>query len=98
MASTPSLPQAGVLGEEGDVPHLVLPEVGREALLPVLPDVDGAREEVLVYGDDGRRLVATPLIAADDIRLSCVWHLNTQECPSLSPVSQNSQIAETVSF
>ena len=98
MAASPSLPQAGVLGEEGDVPHLVLPEVGREALLPVLPDVDGAREEVLVDGDDRRRLVAAPLIAADDIRLSCVWHLNTQECPSLSPVSQNSQIAETVSF
>ena len=64
MAAPPSLPQAGVLGEEGDIPHLVLPEVGREALLPVLPDVDGAREEVLVYGDDGRGLVAPPLVAA----------------------------------
>ena len=83
MAS-PSLPQAGVLGEEGDVPHLVLPEVGREALLPVLPDVDGAREQVLVDGDDRRRLVATPLIAADDIRLSCVWHPNTLVCLHLS--------------
>ena len=81
---SPSLPQAGVLGEEGDVPHLVLTEVGRQAFLPVLPDVDGAREEVLVDGDDGRSLVATPLIAAAAVGLSCVWHLNTQERPSVS--------------
>ena len=64
MAPPPSLPQSGVLWEEGDVPHLVLPEVGRQALLPVLPDVDGAREQVLVDGNDRRRLIAAPLIAA----------------------------------
>ena len=64
VSCLPSLPQARVLGEERDVPHLVLAEVGRQALLPVLPDVDGAREEVLVHGDDGRGLVAPPLVAA----------------------------------
>lgn len=64
LVRSSSLPQARILGEEGDVPHLVLPEVGRQALLPVLPDVDGAREEVLVDGYDGRGLVAAPLVAA----------------------------------
>ena len=64
------LPQARVLGEEGDVPHLVLPEVWRQALLPVLPDVDGAREEVLVDGYDGRGLVTAPLVAAARLNMA----------------------------
>ena len=65
-----SLPQARILGEEGDVPNLVLPKVGRQALLPVLPDVDGAREEVLVDGYDGRGLVAPPLVAVAGLNMA----------------------------
>ena len=38
--------------------------------MPVLPDVDGAREEVLVDGYDGRGLVTAPLVAAARLNMA----------------------------